>query len=280
MCALAVAGSPLRRAFGLSLATFALATPYLLPASHHVARTALAIFVFVGCMRVIDLMAVQWGPAERVKHVLSAVDSRKTLRVPRSLDARSLVKVAAWGVVAAACWWLLVRAAPGAPPGPCRWLARWASGLAFIYTLTEAVYALILAGHAAVGLRTPTLHRHPAASRSVQEFWGYRWNRTVSAWLGETFFRPFARRRRPWLGVLLAFVVSAIAHAYIALVAAGFAMAGLMLLFFVLQGVVILLEFALGTARWRPGLGHAWTILWMVGASPLFTEPFLRMIGV
>ena len=279
--ALVITGTRLRRAAGLGVAACALATPYLVPVEHPAVRTAAAIFVFVGCMRLVDLASVRWDAAGRIKHVLSAVDSRKTSRTRPALDVASLAKAAAWGVLAVASWWLVVDFAPTLDPHDSRrWFVRWASGLAFIYTLTEAAYALILSGHAAVGLGTPTLHRHPAASRSVQEFWGYRWNRTVSDWLGETFFRPLARRRRPWLGLLLAFTVSAVAHAYIALVAAGFAMAGLMLGFFLLQGAVIVVEMLVGTARWRPPAAHAWTIFWMVGTSPLFTEPFLRMLGV
>jgi hypothetical protein len=279
-CALVTAGSRARRALGIVMASGALATPYLVPAAHPIVRTALAILVFVGIMRVVDLRSVDWDAAMRLKHVLLAVDSRKIERTAPGFDAASIATAAAWAPLAVVCMWLVVRVAPETPPTPLRWLFRWACGLGFIYTLTEAVYALIVASYRGLGLATPTLHRHPAAARSVQEFWGRRWNRTVSAWLGETFFRPFARRGRPWLGLVVAFVVSAVAHAYIAVVAAGVVMAGIMLSFFLLQGFVIVLELVLGTAKWRAPAAHAWCIAWMVGASPLFTEPFLRMLGV
>jgi hypothetical protein len=279
-CAVVTTGSRARRVLGLVMASGALATPYLVPASHPAVRTALAVLVFVGIMRVVDLRAVRWDLAMRLKHVLLAVDSRKIERTAPRLDVGSIATAAAWGPLAVVCMWLVLRVVPEMPPGLMRWLFRWGCGLGFIYTLTEAVYALILAGYRGFGLATPMLHRHPAAARSVQEFWGRRWNRTVSAWLGETFFRPLARRGKPWVGLILAFVVSAVAHAYIAVVAAGVAMAGVMLSFFLLQGFVIVLELVLGTAKWRPPVAHAWALFWMLCASPLFTEPFLRMLGV
>jgi hypothetical protein len=279
-CALVTTGASGRRTLGPLLALAALGTLYLVPASHPIIRTVLGIYVFVGIMRIVDLRAMPGSAATRLKHVLGGVDSRKIRRVDPSLDGVGLLRAGVWSVPAGVFLWLIVRVVPAVQPPLLQWLARWVLGLGFIYTLTEAAYAVIVAGFRAVGIETPTLHRHPIAARSVKEFWGTRWNRTVSTWLDETFFRPFARRGRPRLGLVLAFVVSAAAHAYMTLAAVGPAMAGLMLGYFLLQGVIIVLEFLLGMARWGATAAHAWTILWMVGSSPLFTEPFLRMIGV
>jgi hypothetical protein len=44
-------------------------------------------------------------------------------------------------------------------------------------------------------------------------------------------------------------------------------------LFFLLQGVFILLERRLRVARWRPALAHVWTVALLVLSSPLFIEP-------
>jgi len=86
----------------------------------------------------------------------------------------------------------------------------------------------------------------------VQEFWGRRWNLTVSAWLAETFFRPLARRGKPLLGVFVAFFVSAMLHAYICEAAMGLGMAAMMLAYFGVQGAIVGIELLLGVARWGP----------------------------
>jgi hypothetical protein len=54
----------------------------------------------------------------------------------------------------------------------------------------------------------------------------------------------------------------------------------LMLGFFLLQGTLVLVESLLGATKWRPLAAHLWTVAWMAGTSPLFTEPLLRVMGV
>ena len=55
-------------------------------------------------------------------------------------------------------------------------------------------------------------------------------------------------------------------------------MAGTMLVFFLIQGVFVLCELPMGVARWRPALAHAWTVVAVLGCSPLFIEPLLRIL--
>jgi hypothetical protein len=49
-----------------------------------------------------------------------------------------------------------------------------------------------------------------------------------------------------------------------------------MLVFFVTQGMFILLELWAGVARWHPLLAHTWTVVAVLGCSPLFIEPLLQ----
>lgn len=56
-------------------------------------------------------------------------------------------------------------------------------------------------------------------------------------------------------------------------------MAGTMLVFFLIQGVFVPCEFSVGVARWRPVLAHAWAVVAVLGSSPLFSEPFPRILG-
>jgi hypothetical protein len=53
-----------------------------------------------------------------------------------------------------------------------------------------------------------------------------------------------------------------------------------MLAFFVGQAVIIGMERVLKVRTWRPWVAHVWTIAWMVGLSPMFSEPGMRAIGV
>jgi hypothetical protein len=272
-------GTLVRRISGIALASTVVLTPWLLPPSHTLVRGLLAIFLAVGLFRVIDLRSGTWSLGERVRHVLSVVDTRKIQRAPPRIEVGALGLAGAWALLALLSYGLLTRVAPGVN-GPWHRVLRWTGALAFVYTLSEGAYLVIFAAHRAVGLVTPLLHNHPAAALTVQEFWGKRWNRTVSAWLGETLFWPMARRRRPVVGVCLAFGVSGVMHAYVAYVAVGTVMALSMLGFFALQGALVLVEGATRATRWGRVRSRLWTVAWMAGASPMFTEPMLRAMGV
>jgi hypothetical protein len=277
--ALVATGPRWRRALGLAVSASSVGAPWLLPADHLLVRAILAVFVFGLMMRAIDLQTGAWGVASRVGHALSIVDSRKLVRVAPSVSGRGLALALAWGTVSALCYVLVTRVAP-ALSGPGHWLVRWAGGLGFVYTVSEGAYALLDAAHRLAGYRTPRLHKHPAAARSVQEFWGRRWNLTVSGWLGETFFRPLARRGRPVAGILVAFLASAIAHAYVWGAAMGLAGAAAMLAYFLVQGAIVGVELAVGVSRWSAAPARVWTVAWMALISPVFTEPLLQVMGV
>ena len=136
--------------------------------------------------------------------------------------------------------------------------------------------------YGALGFDVPPLHEMPARSRSVQELWGERWARPISDWLGATFFKPWARRRRPLVGVLLAFVVSAAFHAYAIWAGlglwSGLGMMAWTFAYFVAQALVMTIEQAAGVRRWSKPAGHAWTVAWMLALSPMFVEPALHLV--
>jgi len=267
-------GSRARRAMGIAVGIAAMTPAWLVPAEHSIVRAAWVIVAFVGAARVIDLGRGEWATADRIVHVLSVVDTRRLTRARPAFDHVALGQAILWELVA----WPTFQGIRLAPhfTGAAYWLVRWGFALVFIYTLTEGAYRVLFFAYRAVGFVTPPLHVAPAASRSVQEFWGMRWNRTVGTWLFETFFRPLARRRHPVLGALAAFVVSAVLHAYIEWVAVSWPMALVVLAFFLAQAVIIGLERVLRVRTWSPLAGHAWAIAWMVGLSPLFSEPALR----
>jgi hypothetical protein len=276
--ALLTTGSRARRAVGVVVALSGLAAPWLVPAPHSLVRALLALSTGVGAMRTSDLVSGTWAVAARVVHVLSPVDTRKLLRARPSLDLPSVVKAVLWGGLSYVFLWFTVSTGLHTA-GFLHWATRWGGGLAFVYAVIESAYCMLFAIYRAVGFATPPLHCSPALSRSVQELWGQRWAKLVSTWLRETIFRPMARRRRAALGVFLAFLLSALFHAYAALVALGWGMALLVLAYFLVQGAVVLLETWVNVTRWRAPAAHGWTVAWMVATSPLFVEPALRAMG-
>jgi hypothetical protein len=239
-------------------------------------RALCTIAGFMGWFRVTDVVrsGATWNAPRRVFQVLSPIDARTLRRERPRVDLAALGGALAWLALAAFGLWLAF-VVPSTP----RWLARWGGGLLCAYGAVDAGYALIGFLYRLGGLAPPPLHVWPVASLSVGELWGVRWARPVSGWLREHCLVPFARRRRPMLGLALAFVVSAIGHAYLVLVAVDVPMAVMMFGYFALQGAFATLEARLGTARWRPAARRVWTVSIMVASSPLFLEPFLRILA-
>jgi len=236
-------------------------------------RATSALLGWVSMFRIVDLVRFRqpWSASRRLLHVASLVDSRTLHRAPPRIDLLAVGRALLWAALAVAGLYV------ARSPQP---LARWGSGLVLAYAGVEAIYAVVFAAYRAIGFVTPRLHVWPVASLSIAELWGARWARPVSTWLRETCFRPLARRGHPALGVVLGFVVSAVGHAYPALVAVGPQMAAMMFAFFFTQGIFVILEARLGAARWPRAARRAWTVTIMLASSPLFVEPALRTLGV
>jgi len=280
LAACILTGSPARRLLGVLVACTLTLPPWLTPPEHSTVRGLWAVIAAMGVVRSIDLLRGEWTLRDRLVHVVSVVDTRKlspSTASPGTI-AWLLLRCVAWEALALGCYLVWCRVPAGSGVG--WWLTRWSFALFFAYTLTEGAYFVLSAGYHLAGFATPPLHIVPAASRSVQEFWGARWNRTVSSWLGETCFRPLARRRKPLLGAVAAFSASGVLHAYIAWVAVGGAMAVLSFFYFFAQSVLMLVEVPLRVRKWQPVAGHVWAVFWMVLLSPGFTEPMARTLGL
>jgi hypothetical protein len=275
---LAAIVAPTRKRLALALSATAVLVPPWLAGPIPIARAALGLVTFVGAFRVIDLVRSRepWTVPRRVLHVLTYLDTRVLRRERPRLDAAMLLAAVAWSVPAAIALYVAHEVAPRWPTHP-PWL-RWGAGLVFVYATADTAYALLRAAYRALGFVTPPLHDWPVASTSVGEFWGARWARPVSRWLRETCFRPLARRGHPRLGLLLGFGVSALLHAYPFLVALGPMWAGVMFGYFFAQGVIALVETHSGTARWPRPARRAWAIVLLIATSPLFVEPYLRLV--
>ncbi|MGO8998823.1 MAG: wax synthase family protein [Polyangiaceae bacterium] len=281
LAALLATGPRWRRALCFAPATVGLLAPYAMPADWRLPRALLALLGIGAILRATDLVFLRQPttPLRRVTHALSILDSFRVRRVPAAFEGRMAVRIVLFLALAAAGRELAFDVAPALSPRPLSLAVRWFGGLLYVYGFTDVVYAAITFVARALGISFPAIHRDPILSRSVREFWGRRWNRVVSAWLEVRFHRPMARLGHPYVGMALAFLFSALLHAYATHPALGTRWALIVGGYFLLQGGLAFLEGPLGVARWRPAAGHLWVILVMGGLSPLFCEPFLEVVG-
>jgi Membrane bound O-acyl transferase family len=269
----------LRRRLAVSAGVGAALTPWLIPAEASVWRGGLAIWTTWCCGRVLDLTRDGRDRpfGRRFWHVFAVIDTRQTTWASPMLDLAMLGKALIYATLAMAGLAIVSNVAAHASGG-LYWVVRWAGGAVFFYCLADAVEGGVRALYRAAGVVAPRQHLVPIVSCSVQEFWGKRWNRAVGSWLRAHCFLPLARQGRVRLGLAAAFCASAVFHAYFTLVAVGWAMAGAMLVFFLIQGVFVLFELLVGVARWQPAFARAWTVIAVLGCSPLFIEPILRIL--
>lgn len=126
----------------------------------------------------------------------------------------------------------------------------------------------VLAGFwRARGVAVERLFVNPAASRSLGEFWGRRWNLAFHAVAREFVFRPIARRRGAAAGILGTFLFSGLLHELLLSVPVG-AGYGLPTAYFLLHGLLVLAE-----RRWSIQ-GRAWALFWILAPVPLLFHPW------
>lgn len=207
-------------------------------------RGGLAIWTTWCCGRVLDLTRDVRDRTfgHRLWHVFAVIDSRQTTWASPALEVVALKKALSYATLALVGFTIAIDVAPYATGG-WYWFLRWVGGALFFYCLADAVEGGVRVLYRAVGVVVPRQHVTPIVSLSVQEFWGKRWNRAVGAWLRAHCFLPFARRGQVRTGLVAAFCASAVFHAYFTLVAVGWVMAVAMLVFFLIQGVFVLLSF-------------------------------------
>lgn len=278
-----VAGSSrIGRAVALLVTIGALAFPLLLPADEPALRAALGLGLAMAFFRTIDLVreTKRRTPLWRILHVALPFDTRRIAPAPPTFSPTDLLRIASHFVVAIGAFYVAVHFGAFDLHEPPRLLLRWSAGLVAAVALTEAVYGLAALLVRGAGFSIDELHRRPLASRSVKEFWGERWNLTITRFFREHCVKPLARRRLTSLGIVASFLASALLHAYLVLVTVSLAWSLPMFLYFVLQGAFVFVERALHEERWRSSARRVWTFGVMIATSPLFIEPGLRAIGM
>jgi hypothetical protein len=277
--ALLTSGTRLRRSLGLLVGACLLAVPWF--ADTPVVRGALCLAAIAGFGRVFDLdrEPAPRTVAQRLGHVLSPIDSTQLRRVPPRLDIAAVGAILLWLFVAG-LGGLVVAETTLPHDSTGFWIARWAGGLVLVYALADAIHAFLALVYRLAGFAYPRQHRLPAASLTLGEFWGRRWNRTVSEWLRRRVFRYWGRRKKTNAGIALSFLASALIHFYFAWVAIGIEMAMVMGSYFLVQGLFVLAETPLRVKSWATSEGRLWFIAIMTISAPLFVEPFLRVLGL
>lgn len=273
-----------RRLTSVGIALLGLGWAFVWPAEMSGLRAILTVMALLSVMRSLDLAAdgASWDWSHRVWQMVGVVDIRELQR-REEVDRRWEFAELIWGLGYLTGAVSLVSAAliVGPLDEPWIWPVRWLCGAGAMYCVPEATQHLVRFVYSGFGYDTPPLHRQPVLSCSIREFWGERWNLVVHRWLRRHFFWPLARRRRRNLGVILAFLASAALHAWFIFAAVGWPLAGAMGAFFLLQGMLVVIEAKLGWSTRSSGLSaRIWALGGVLLPSPLFVEPALQVFAL
>lgn len=133
-----------------------------------------------------------------------------------------------------------------------------------------------------MGVNTYYLFRQPAKAMSLTEFWGKRWNLAFIEMTTVGIFRPLRGEIGKAGALAAAFLFSGLLHelALSVPVNSGY---GLPMLYFVIQGVVLLVEKKLisrNTAFLKhPVMARLWVFFWLVVPMPLlFHAQFIKLV--
>jgi hypothetical protein len=132
------------------------------------------------------------------------------------------------------------------------------------------------------GANTYYLFRQPVKALSLTEFWSKRWNIAFSEMTSVAIFRPLKDKISSAGALMIAFAFSGLLHelALSVPVNSGY---GLPLLYFIIQGLLVLTEKAL-INRKVMFLGHhiiarMWTLFWVIAPMPLlFHAQFIKQV--
>jgi len=132
------------------------------------------------------------------------------------------------------------------------------------------------------GVNTYLLFRQPAKATSLTEFWSKRWNIAFSEMTSVAIFRPLKNEIGSVAALMLAFIFSGLLHelALSVPVNSGY---GLPLLYFIIQGSVVLFEKLMISRKIRflqnKITETTWVLFWVVVPMPLlFHAEFIKHI--
>lgn len=197
-----------------------------------------------------------------------AFTRRRTPHLARPRPRDWLWAFAKTALGATLLWFLIPRL-----PDHAALLRGWVGMVGLVTIAHFGAFDLLSCAWRAAGVDAQPLMRNPAASTSLAEFWGKRWNTAFRDLTHRFVFRP-ARPRLGANGALtLVFVGSGIVHELVISMPARGGYGG-PLVFFVLQAAGLLIERAPRGPR-----GRAFTYLVVLApAFLLFHPPFVRVV--
>ncbi len=191
---------------------------------------------------------------------------------------KTLLQLAILGALLVVCWWLYLELVP--PLRPSTWMQGYLCAVP-IYLLTHVASLLLELASSPAGWTYPSHMRWPILSRSIDTFWGKRWGTWVSSWLRQVIFSRY--RRRPWLALLLVFVVSGLWHEALLDVPLaaffGINVLGGWLLYFLIQAAGAAIERSFFKPDTWYAIAYAWAVI-LLPAPLALNEAALRMVGL
>jgi hypothetical protein len=132
------------------------------------------------------------------------------------------------------------------------------------------------------GVNTYYLFKQPATSTTLTEFWGKRWNIAFSEMTAIAIFRPLINRVGSAPALIIAFLFSGLLHelALSLPVNSGY---GLPMLYFIIQGLLVLIEKEFKNHHilflQNRIIARLWVFFWLVIPMPLlFHTQFIKQI--
>lgn len=163
------------------------------------------------------------------------------------------------------------------------YLAAWCGMFGLVLMLHFGLFQLLSCAWRTIGVNAQPIMNRPLSSVSIGEFWGRRWNRAFRDASYAALFVPIARRWGAATATWAVFIFSGLVHDLAVSVPAkgGY---GLPTLYFLLQGITVLLENSALGKRWRLGRGrwgHAMTLVILFVPLPILFHPlFVRGVIV
>ncbi|RVU00669.1 hypothetical protein EOD41_11765 [Mucilaginibacter limnophilus] len=168
---------------------------------------------------------------------------------------------------------------------PLTQLTYWFISIILLIALSLILHFGVLSISAGVwrlqGVNVHMLFRQPAKAMSLTEFWGKRWNLAFSEMTSIAIFRPLKKITGNAAALLAAFVFSGLLHELALSLPVNYGF-GLPLLYFVLQGIAVLIEKAIYPASallQNKVTARLWTFIWVVVPMPLlFHTQFVKQV--
>lgn len=157
----------------------------------------------------------------------------------------------------------------------------WTGMIGIAFMLHFGAFHLMALAWRRIGVDAKPIMRSPALATSLSEFWSERWNRAFNDLAHGLLFRPSMRRLGVTGATLLVFLASGLIHDLVISLPAGGGF-GLPTLYFLLQGLAVLLVRSRVGKRWklnRGALGWLTTALVTLGpVALLFHPPFIETV--